>query len=748
MNRPRPALRPIPWFDAQGEPLYPEIGLPTLEHPKVAELVETHELLFGALLEAHPDLLIVQPAGNDGAHGVDAALNLLACAVRDEALARRVLCVSACGARGTVEPYSNPGGDPLTAPGGNPERQVVGLGYAADGPLIGLHGTSAAAALVAGAAGLMLSVNEGLSAEQLHDVLVRWGPDALQPETGGYPGQRVLDAAAAVGQARACRAEPWQPELAGCCTPVCGGRQCGPDPACGADCGACGQGQVCVSGACFADGVLVVNAGDDESDGACDAAHCSLREALELAAGAPGPHTVAFARQGDELLVIEPTQPLPTIAEPVHLSGGTLPGHPARPAVVLSGDRIGPRRAEVNGLELRGGASTVQGLVVSGFQDAGILLAGASGSRVQGCFLGTDASGGEAVGNGVGLRIEGASDTLVGGTDPGDGNVVSGNRRAGIAVHGGIGNRIVGNLVGTDAAGALPLENGAPGCPGCAGIDLHETVGAEVGCAQAGCGNVIAASKGSGIDVRHSREVVVQGNRIGTDAGGVAALGHDGAAVRLIGSSECRVGGSGEGEGNQIAASDVGVWLYASTPPAPSDGNRIEGNRIGTDADGASALGNGRGVVVDQGSGNRIGGPGTAGNLVSGNKGAGVVVRRPASGGNRIQGNRIGTATDGEGALGNGAEGVRVGPRAAGTLVGGSADGEGNRIAFNHGAGVRAAAEAGLEAARVSVLGNRIHSNGGLGIDRGGPGLSMMMRALRSLRRRKRRPGAVSGPPR
>ena len=50
---------------------------------------------------------------------------------------------------------------------------------------------------------------------------------------------------------------------------------------------------------------FVVNALDDTTDGTCDAAHCSLREALIIANGNPDQNTITFAVSGT--IVLEST---------------------------------------------------------------------------------------------------------------------------------------------------------------------------------------------------------------------------------------------------------------------------------------------------------------------------------------------------------------------------------------------------------------------------------------------------------
>ncbi len=147
-------------------------------------------------------------------------------------------------------------------------------------------------------------------------------------------------------------------------------------------------------------------------------------------------------------------------------------------------------------------------------------------------------------------------------------------------------------------------------------------------------------------------------------------------------------------------------------------GNVIEGNFIGVDATGSASLGNGRGVFIFRVPDNRVGGkmPG-ARNVISGNS-SGVWLQDAGATANVVEGNLIGTAADGINPLGNTFDGViftRGGPvvGASDNIVGGMASGAGNTIAFNGRVGVFIQ----VGSTKNAVLSNSIFSNGGLGID-------------------------------
>jgi hypothetical protein len=137
-------------------------------------------------------------------------------------------------------------------------------------------------------------------------------------------------------------------------------------------------------------------------------------------------------------------------------------------------------------------------------------------------------------------------------------------------------------------------------------------------------------------------------------------------------------------------------------------------NYLGTNAAGTAALGGGRGVTIGSATGNIIGGATVAErNVISGNFNIGVQMFSNASA-NVVQGNFIGTDASGAFAVPNG-KGVQILEGSHNNTVGGTAAGAGNRIAFNSGVGVDLPLS--VVGTGNAILGNSIFSNGGLGID-------------------------------
>ena len=116
-----------------------------------------------------------------------------------------------------------------------------------------------------------------------------------------------------------------------------------------------------------------------------------------------------------------------------------------------------------------------------------------------------------------------------------------------------------------------------------------------------------------------------------------------------VASGSNTIGGTAAGVNNLISA-NTGFGVMIET--AAATGNLVEGNEIGTNLAGTSALADGVGVEIETGAtGNTIGGTtSSARNVISGNTFAGVEIDSSA---NVVEGNYIGTDITGAVALGN-----------------------------------------------------------------------------------------------
>ncbi len=99
-----------------------------------------------------------------------------------------------------------------------------------------------------------------------------------------------------------------------------------------------------------------------------------------------------------------------------------------------------------------GGTNANQRNVISG-NSTGVSLNSSSYNRLCGNFIGTDITGTNKVNNVRGIDLSTGTNNVIGGSLPGEGNVISGNHEFGVRLILGQANRVIGNLIGTDARG-------------------------------------------------------------------------------------------------------------------------------------------------------------------------------------------------------------------------------------------------------------------------------------------------------
>lgn len=129
---------------------------------------------------------------------------------------------------------------------------------------------------------------------------------------------------------------------------------------------------------------------------------------------------------------------------------------------------------------------------------------------------------------------------------------------------------------------------------------------------------------------------MIEGNFIGTDLTGTADLGNSFFGVFLNGAPSNTIGGTTAGARNVVSGNNSSGIRIAV---AGATGNLVQGNFIGTDVTGLTALGNRDGIVVNGAPNNTFGGTiDGAGNLISGNLVSGVVIVGAGATGNQVQG--------------------------------------------------------------------------------------------------------------
>ena len=421
--------------------------------------------------------------------------------------------------------------------------------------------------------------------------------------------------------------------------------------------------------------VIVVNSTADtnERDGVV-----TLREAILLASGGlaapdldsaeaagvsgyPGPESAdtitfdALAFPPADGGKISLSEPLPALAS----GSDTIDGSGA--AVIVDGGTqqfecliVASSRNSIKGLRIQecrvgvmirspaqenaiGGPAPDEGNIISA-NDEGIVMdgAGADNNLVKGNLIGLDPSGTFAFGNRNGVHIlAGAQGNVIGGSEPGDRNIISGSEGVGITIWGSA-NIVQGNYIGTDISGTARIPNAMEG--------IWIAPGAQdniIGGSTAQERNVISGNSLFGLSISGPGATgnVVKGNYIGTDPNGTTAVPNRYGLVITDNVQKNVIGGSAPGEGNVISGNVTGMLIRGTD----TSENVIMGNQIGTDASGGELVPNTVGIWIVKGAhNNTIGGTGSGeGNVIAGNKLFAVHIEGTDTVGNTIRGNSI-----------------------------------------------------------------------------------------------------------
>ncbi len=302
---------------------------------------------------------------------------------------------------------------------------------------------------------------------------------------------------------------------------------------------------------------LTVNSTSDLAADDCSGGACSLRAAIIAANATPAQDIIEFdideTDPGFQLdtqhwRILVGDSALPAIEAQVVIDGFSQTGASVNTNAPAEGGlnstlkielRPGTQSgAQQTGITLVGSnfslpVSVVRGLAISRFGSQ-IMLGGSSAHRVEGCYLGTNISGNAA--------------SLVG--------------------SGGLGN-------GVRIQGPGPYQIG--------GLLPEQR-------------NVISGmfSAVTFFPINGSDGVRIQGNLIGTNAAGSAAIGNTNDAIAsAVPLRNAQIGGSDSNARNIISATHfAAVRLFGQTA-ADFSGSLIEGNYFGTDVTGNLALGNG-----------------------------------------------------------------------------------------------------------------------------------------------------------
>jgi len=323
-----------------------------------------------------------------------------------------------------------------------------------------------------------------------------------------------------------------------------------------------------------------------------------------------------------------------------------------------------------------GASSVVRGLVIA----SGITVSG-NDNTIAGNFIGVAPDGEHTLTTDAhpwGIRVNGGDANTIGGTEERDRNVIAG-WTIGVyiqetASHRPSGNTIEGNLIGLDADGKKPLGNER-------GIVITYADGTLVGGTSNKDRNVISgvdlkSGLGGfdyGIVVTSSNGTRIQGNYIGTNEAGTAAVKNTGGGILVDGDSSVTTIGDAmpephkacEAPCNLISGNGYGISVMTSTTKG-AIATDIASNFIGTDVTGTHAVPNGVGIrnsssfTVIGGSEKRHRVCDQRCNLISGNLKDGINFYGSGGTHNVVAGNFIGTDLSGERPLPNKRAGVEI----------------------------------------------------------------------------------------
>lgn len=408
----------------------------------------------------------------------------------------------------------------------------------------------------------------------------------------------------------------------------------------------------------------------------------SLRDAMLNAQTDPTPPSlIYFNIAGGVPQTITPITPLPVIQTTTTIDGttqqpGWVPGDDmpivldCQLLTVAAPTGYGLLLDSVSDCLIRGLAikSYVGGLVNGNAIRIRTTTAVCDNNQINNCFFGCNADG-SLTGpffpdNTRSIVVRGSSayavtNTIIGGTNPGDGNLFVNTSVNAIALQFNVNNTLIqNNLFGTDRTGTTAVG----GNPYDIAIFGYDGVNLDVACSgtiirsNVLSNNTLNAAAAVNL-VTNVHNTVIDDNKIGTDITGSVALSNQGAGINTFGSTDLTVTGT-QITNNIISGNPQGGIILNDF----TDNSVIQNNKIGTDVSGSVAIPNGIGIIIQADTGatgfplvyavsgvagfpstnNSIGGPlAGQGNLISGNTGAGIVLTNDAIN-TTIEGNIIG----------------------------------------------------------------------------------------------------------
>jgi len=338
-----------------------------------------------------------------------------------------------------------------------------------------------------------------------------------------------------------------------------------------------------LAGACSANTYTVVDDGDDGVG--------TLRWAVRRTNTHAGADAITLAK-GMVGRKIRLLTRLPAISDAHTTIDGDV-NNDGSPDVTLDGDLLDDP-ARDNGLTVSASDCTISGLVIRGFPASGIEVVDTSRCRITGCHLGLDRLGTTRKSNGrYDIRLLRADWCMVGGPSAAERNLIIGASEGDVSqqtitIEGGRYNSVVGNVIGVGSDGVPPY-----GYEAWVGVLIKASHDVEparpargniIGGAAPGAGNVIDdVHVGVLLTEGPVRDTVVAGNLFGLAPDGDTPVRIRARCIELdsTGVHDTLIGGSEPGARNVFAQCTYGIVVEDL-----GLGNRIQGNRFGTNAAG------------------------------------------------------------------------------------------------------------------------------------------------------------------
>ena len=315
-----------------------------------------------------------------------------------------------------------------------------------------------------------------------------------------------------------------------------------------------------------------------------DSGSGSLRQAILDANHNPGSDEILFQVPTNGVVTISLLTDLPAITDPVVCDGYTQPGSQTNSlsegsdACILI--RLDGRKTTgfiQAGLRLQASHCLIRGLCIVNC-GRGLQLEGGQNCVIAGNWIGLDVDNLPSPNLFEGIHVMGdayqtATRHRIGGSAPGDRNVISGNG-SGVVFFGDTAaeNHVLGNFIGTDVTGTLDLGNQ------CEGVAVQRATGTIIGGALPEAGNLVSNKQTSGIQLFGADDCVIEGNIVGTDRLGQRPLGNREHGIQISGNRN-RVGGTNDGAGNRVLFSGKASVAIEFGPNNLVRGNVLLGQR-------------------------------------------------------------------------------------------------------------------------------------------------------------------------